>query len=125
MSNSNLEIALRNSLDGIMTNSQINQAISGELKEVEVEKNYAGSVEKMSPPTHNKTFTASFNKQIEENGGVWLGNVWNLKGYELTGTLGMVATEECSAITNFGPTDKFDAAKGLTNILRMIKSSAY
>lgn len=121
MSNRDLVIALRNSLDGIMTKEQIDQAIQGELKEKDIEKNYPASVGLMSPPDNNQAFTRAFNTQISDHGGMWLGKMWDLRGYELTGPLQRVAPEECNAISNHGPTNQFDAAKGLTNILRMIK----
>ena len=103
-----------------MTNIQINQAIWGELKELSVASDYPMVAAAIAPP-HNTAFTDAFNEAVQGAGGVRNGR-WNLAGIKLTPPLSMVAPEECNAISTHGPTPMFDAAKALTNILRLIKA---
>ena len=64
-----------------------------------------------------------FNNAIKDVGGTYDDETgrWDLGAVDLTGPLKRVATEEVNAISKHGPTSGFDAAKALTNILRMIK----
>lgn len=123
MPNAQLKAALQALLNTYgMSNKMIAQATAGQLKEVNIAATYAAIVTEIGAP-NNVNFTNAFNAAITGLGGVWNAPVWNLGALGLTTPLPVVAVEECSAITTHGPTVGFDAAKALTNILRMIKAA--
>ncbi len=121
--NQNFAAALRNVLVAAgMTNNQIDTAIQGELKEVEIAHTYNGVVAAIG---NGAALRGSLIHEVTGVGGAFAPatNTWNLTGTNINFGLRLSATEECGAICKYGNTAGFDAAKAVTNLLRLIKAA--
>ena len=106
-----------------MTATQINDTINSPqgLKESLIAQQLAGAVGLLN---QNKlAFAAALDAALVNAGAVWNVNVYNLNGLAMSFGIKLVAREELSAIRTHAPTIGFDAAKALTNMLRLIKAA--
>lgn len=103
-----------------MTRIEIETAIGGELKEVDIAETYSVVVIGIG---NGGNLRADLIQEVTRVGGAVAGNVWNLTPTNINGGLRLSATEELGAICRYGGTPTFDAAKAVTNLLRLIKAA--
>ncbi|MCP4425500.1 MAG: hypothetical protein GY803_13485 [Chloroflexi bacterium] len=122
MSDADLAGDLRQLLDTYgMTAESINDAIGKELKETQIEALFTAVIANIN--LNKIAFSANLNNALTARGATWNGVVYNLAPLGLSFGLKLAATEELSAIRTHAPTPGFDAAKALTNLLRLIKAA--
>lgn len=102
-----------------MTAGDIDADIAGELKEAVIAHSRAAAVQNIN--LNKVQFGTDMDQAITGLGAVWTHPVYNLTPLNLPFGVKLVATEELSAIKTHSPSPNFDAAKALTNMLRMIK----
>ena len=116
---------LSNAIRGVLntyaaTNALIDRCIRGSLREADIAQNLPHSVTTMR--LKKVEFAAALDQALTALGAVWQNPTYNLAGLGLSPGIRLVATEELSAIRTYAPTAGYDAAKALTNMLRLIKT---
>ena len=103
-------------------NHQIDAAIAGELKEVQVAQTFAAVVAALGTGAMIK---AALIQRVTRLGATYddTTRVWNLVPTRISMGLRLSATEELGAICRYGGHPGFDAAKAITNVLRLIKAA--
>lgn len=119
------DIDLSNAIRGVLntyaaTNALIDRVIRQALREADVTQHLPNSVTTMR--LKKVEFAAALHQALIVLGAVWQNPVYNLGGLGLSPGVRRAATEELSAIRTHAPTAGYDAAKALTNMLRLIKS---
>lgn len=104
-----------------MGDAIIDQAINGQLREDSIAATYPGEVAQML--ANKLAFASALDQTLLNRGAVWNHPVYNLTALNLSPGTRMVATEELTAIRTWAPAPGFDAAKALTNMLRIIKAA--
>jgi hypothetical protein len=122
MTNQTMATAIRGVLaQYAVSNALINGVITTQLKEQDVAEHLAIAVNTML--VSKLGFAAALDLAMVGLGAVWGGATYNLAALNLTPGVRMAATEELSAIRTHAPTAGYDAAKALTNMLRLIKAA--
>jgi hypothetical protein len=116
-----LSRAIRNALNvaGI-TDADIDQMISGQLRENDIANDYPVAVGRM---LQNKIpFAAALDGELLQLGATWGNPRYNLSALGLSsGAVQQFATEQVTAIRTWTPQNNYDAAKALTDMLRVVK----
>jgi hypothetical protein len=116
--------AFSNAIRGVLnryalTDQLIDNIIPHELKEADVATHLKTAVTNMT--FWKNEFANALDQAITALGAIWNAPTYNLAPLGLPMGVQLAATEELSAIRTHAPTPGYDAAKALTNMLRLIK----
>jgi hypothetical protein len=104
-----------------MSDAMIDQAIVGQLREDGIAMTQQAPVARLL--ANKAAFANALDQTLLMRGAAWNQRVYDLVQLNLSPGIQLVATEELTAIRTWSPTPRFDAAKALTNMLRIIKAA--